>query len=331
MELIIKPTEKCNFKCTFCSSTQLTDDKNKVLEIDLIDQFLTRFPETNSIIVNGGDPLMMPREYYYEILKIIEDKKMSVKLGFTTNLWGFYKNPDYWAPLFKHPLVGVTTSFNYGNTRRITKEQIYTEEYFWKISDLMLEKIGYRPSFISVITHENYSTAIDNVKLAQKMNVECKLNYALASGDQTEPFLKGHIYQSYLDIIDMGLAEWEYNSKQILAKQKSLHTTCPLNRTCDDNIRCLQPDGDYYSCGAFGDDKLYSIDFQQEMKSSQKFLPLQQDIQIQYMKEQCLTCPLFNICNGCKKTIHDVKSRNLVEAHCNLMQENLTRLVKYLN
>jgi molybdenum cofactor biosynthesis enzyme MoaA len=25
MELIIKPTEKCNFKCTFCSSTHLTE------------------------------------------------------------------------------------------------------------------------------------------------------------------------------------------------------------------------------------------------------------------------------------------------------------------
>ena len=27
MDLIIKPTELCNFKCTFCSSTQLTNEK----------------------------------------------------------------------------------------------------------------------------------------------------------------------------------------------------------------------------------------------------------------------------------------------------------------
>ena len=29
MDLIIKPTELCNFKCTFCSSTQLTNEKKK--------------------------------------------------------------------------------------------------------------------------------------------------------------------------------------------------------------------------------------------------------------------------------------------------------------
>ena len=30
---------------------------------------------------------------------------------------------------------------------------------------------------------------------------------------------------------------------------KTEHTTCPLSRKCDEGIRCLQPDGDYYSCG----------------------------------------------------------------------------------
>ncbi len=330
MELIIKPTEACNFKCTFCSSTYLADDKTARLEISKISAFLDRYPDTGTIIVNGGDPLMMPPKYYEDILFEIEKRGLETTLAFTTNLWGFYKNPKLWKNLFLHPLVGVTTSFNYGTTRRVTTTQVYTEELFWKVSDLFLQEIGYRPDFISVITEENLDTAMDNVLLAKKMGVECKLNYALASGELSKSLLKGKIYKVYLDIIDSGLAKWEYNSKQLLAMKEFKATTCPLNRSCDENIRCLQPEGDYYSCGAFGDDKLYPISFEDEVINGGHFTPLSDAHEISYMKEQCLTCALFSICNGCKKTVSDIKKNNAVENHCNEMQLNYERLLAYV-
>src|SRR5688500_13988520 len=124
MELIIKPTEACNFKCTFCSSTHLVENKASKLDISKIEQFLDRYPETRTIIVNGGDPLMMPPEYYFQILDMIEKRNLQTTLSFTTNLWAFYKNPDIWTELFRHPLVGVSTSFNYGETRRITHDKV---------------------------------------------------------------------------------------------------------------------------------------------------------------------------------------------------------------
>lgn len=331
MELIIKPTEKCNFSCTFCSSPTLSEQNKAVLNLDSIEQFLDRFPETNTIIINGGDPLMMPPDYYWSIIKMVEARGMNTTLAFTSNLWAFYKNPKLWAPLFRHPLVGVATSFNYGETRRITKDQVYTEDIFWKVSDLFLQEIGYRPSFISVINEDNASTAIENVKLAQRMNVECKLNYAMASGRQSKPFVKGKIYRIYMDILEMGLGPWEYNCKQILNKGKSLATTCPLNRECDLNIRCLQPDGDYYSCGSFGDDKEFPIDFAEEMKSPTVMRPLLNQLDLNALKEDCYACPLFSTCNGCKKTIRDLKNHNLVEEHCSEMQQILPQMEKYLN
>ena len=73
MELIIKPTERCNFKCTFCSSTSIADDITDELGLTYIYKFLKRFPNTNTIIVNGGDPLMMKPSYYEKLLKHIED------------------------------------------------------------------------------------------------------------------------------------------------------------------------------------------------------------------------------------------------------------------
>jgi len=330
LELIIKPTELCNFKCTFCSSTKLVDDKKSYLAIDKIKQFLNRYPETQTIIVNGGDPLMMPPSYYRDILNEIENRGLDTRLAFTTNLWAFYKNPEPWIDIFKHPRVSVSTSFNYGNTRRISSAQVFTEEIFYKVSDLFLNLIGYRPDFISVITDENIDTAIDNVYLAKKMGVDCKLNYAVASGELSSSLLKGKLYKIYLDIIELGLSNWEYNSRQILALKNDQFTSCPLNRKCDENIRCLQPEGDYYSCGAFGDDKNYSISFDEEIFNHKHFTPLAEDFNLSFLKEDCLTCPFFKICNGCKKTIYDIKRNDQVENHCDEMQKNKVRLLPYV-
>lgn len=274
---------------------------------------------------------MMAPSYYWEILNYLEKNNLTTNLSFTSNLWAFYKNPKNWVEIFRHPQVGVATSFNYGNTRRVTDSMVYTEDLFWKVSDLFLEQIGYRPGFISVITDENQDLAIDNVELAKKMDVECKLNYAMASGRQSRPYLKSAIYKIYLDIIDRGLAPWEYNAKQILSKQKSLVTTCPLNRSCDETIRCLQPDGDYYSCGAFGDDKDYPISFEEEMQSPHKILPLSTRPELMSMKEECFSCPTFSICNGCKKTIRDYKEFSMVEEHCRGMKSLYPRMKEYLD
>ena len=92
-------------------------------------------------------------------------------------------------------------------------------------------------------------------------------------------------------------------------------TSCPQNRECDGGIRTLQPTGDYYSCGAFGDDRIYIINFEEEMKGDKVF-PLRFQPEIQSLKQSCWTCPMFQICNGCKKTIKDLKDHNMVEAHC---------------
>lgn len=331
MELIIKPTEKCNFKCTFCSSTYITEDKTSELDHDKIFKFLKRFPETNTIIVNGGDPLMMSPDYYWKIIHWLDEHDYNTTISFTSNLWPFYKNPDKWVNLFNNKRLGITTSFQYGGGRLKGDLTEFSEDDFWKVSDCMLEHVGYRPDFISVITEENEKHAIKNVELAKQMNVECKLNYALSSGppvkfknivmgQQGRPYLLSDIYEIYVKIYKMDLWPWEYNTKQMMKRLSGDSTSCPQNRKCDEAIRTLQPSGDYYSCGAFGDDRSHSINFEEEMKGEKIFI-LQQDMSLLSLKQSCFTCPMFKICNGCKKTIKDLKEYNMVESHCIKMKK----------
>jgi radical SAM protein with 4Fe4S-binding SPASM domain len=338
MDLIIKPTERCNFKCTFCSSTHITDDKSLELDLEYIYAFLKRFPETSTIIVNGGDPLMMDPDYYWQIIKYLDDNNLKTSISFTSNLWPFYKNPNKWLNLFRHPRMGITTSFQYGGGRLKGDLTEFSEEDFWNVSDMMLEKVGYRPGFIAVITEENEHLAIKNVELAKKMGVECKLNYAMSSGppvkfkniimgQEGKPYVLSKIYKIYVEIWKRGLTEWEYNTKQMVVRLKGLGTTCPQNRECDGGIRTLQPSGDYYSCGSFGDDRDYPINFKDEM-NGEKIYPLRFQPELQTLKQSCYSCPMFSICNGCRKTIKDLKTHNLVEDHCYRMKQLATDIIE---
>ena len=328
MDLIIKPTEKCNFKCTFCSSTHITEDKSQELDHQYIFDFLDRFPNTNSIIVNGGDPLMMKPDYYFTILDYIEKHNLPTSISLTTNLWAFYKKPEMWVSLFKHPRVFVTTSFQYGFGRVISGDRIYTEKDFWNVSDLFLKHVGYRPGFIAVISEENERHAIRHVELAKKMDVQCKLNYAMASGEQSKPYRLSKIYEAYIKIYELGLHPWEFNTKQMMTRLNNIANVCPQARNCDSHIRSLNPEGDYYSCGAMGDDKEYPIDFVKEVKQKQFIKPLEDAPELFSLKDECVTCPMFNICNGCKKTIKDLKQHDMVEEHCSHMKQLAPRIIK---
>lgn len=338
MNLIIKPTVNCQFRCTFCSSTQLSEEAKDIVELADIEAFIKRYPETSTIIVNGGDPLMMPPEYYWEIIKICERYECDAVLSFTTNLWAFWKKPELWTKLFCTDRVGVTTSFQYGDKRLKGDGSVFTEEDFIKVSDLFLERVGYRPDFIAVIDHDNVDTVLDTVRLAKRLGVEAKVNYVSASGPVVVKkgiemgsinnfYTQADMYRSYLEIHAAGLMEWEYNTKQMVRRLKHGNTTCPLSRNCDEGIRALQPGQNYYSCGSFGDDNEYPIDFQREM-SGEFFTPLQQVPELDSMKQACYECPMFSICNGCRKTVADTKRIGLVEHHCRTMKDNAPKIIE---
>lgn len=337
MDLIIKPTVKCNFRCTFCSSTHLSEDPTDIVELTDIEQFIKRFPDTRTIIVNGGDPMMMPPEYYWEMIAMLERNKSQANISFTTNLWPFYKKPELWEELLRHDRIAITTSFQYGNKRIKGDGTPLTEEEFIAMSDMFFERIGYRPSFIAVIDKDNADSVIKSVELAKRLGVEAKINYTMASGPEVNNrgivmgsennfYVQADIYEQYLKIYDAGLMEWEFNTKQMAVKLKGMHTTCPLSRSCDSGIRAMQPGGGYYSCGSFGDDGAYPIDFDREM-AGEFFTPLQNVEEIDSMKDSCYECPMFQICNGCKKTIADTKRLGLVEYHCKKMKTMAQRII----
>lgn len=296
MEVIIKPTGRCNFACEFCSAglmdTYVKHPTDGKVQKSIID-FLDKTKDLTGIIITGGDPLMLDPSYYYELYN-----RYHVHISATTNLKDFYFNPEKWAPLFHESWFDVCTSFNYGTRRRWDKDTPYTEEMFLKVMDKWKEYVGPDvPSFLAVIDKYNEDTVIDHVLLAKRLNTQVKLNGAIACGRESESYPRYKMFQWYTKIIDMGLGDYEsYCSDRF-------HSRCPRNidLSCLSTIRCIYEDlegnihvgtcDEQISLGIeIPKDTWYPNSCHQEKIKSDEFIH----------PDKCAYCELFRLCNGCK-------------------------------
>lgn len=321
-DLVIKISDRCNFKCEFCSSNEIATS-HKDLDIEVIKKYLLEH-DVNNIIVNGGDPLMVAPEYYWELLRFEEENNLNVPISLTTNLWDFYLHPDKWIRLFRHKNIYVSTSFQYGTKRKLADGRVFTEEMFREIYDLYELWVGEQLIFIAVIDEDNKDSVLKTVRLAKELGTVCRVNNKLNSGRATTHFPYHKMFEYYLDIIEAGLADYELNSKLILNVWKNIETQCPYCRNCE-GINCMNPDGSVTRCPSISDDILKD-DFNDYFKGNTDKIPAEYT----YIKPDCFACEFFNICCSCHKRIIDIKNSNTVNEHCTGMKKQLIRARRLL-
>lgn len=290
MQLIIKPTAKCNFNCTFCSAHEMNiecgpSDRVNEKIMDLINHL-----SPNNIIVTGGDPLCMDPEYYYH-LREVSNSTISV----TTNLKDFYIHPDKWKNLFMEDWFYVGTSFQYGNGRMWDSTTVFTEEKFIDVMNKFKEFIPNKslPPFITVIGYDNEDRAIDHVLLAKRLNTCTKMNNLLPVGKSSEWYPRYKIYQIYLKIIDEGLDEYEAYCKT------RMQDICPKNMSnkCSNGIRSCYVDRDNNLHVGICDDLLaegHELGYDDSYHP--KYKPVDPKV---FIHEKCAYCQLCMLCNGC--------------------------------
>lgn len=299
MQVIIKPTGLCNFRCKFCSAANLSinhpsDGKCHQQIKDLIADLKPR-----SIIITGGEPLMVPPEYYYDLHEFYP-----CNISPTTNLKDFYLHPDKWTPLFNEKWFTPTTSFNYGDTRMWDEDTVYSEEMFIKVIELFKERTGAPPpSFIAVIDDYNEHTVMDHVLLAKKLGMKAKLNNAIAMGIQDVTYQRYKMFAQYLKVIDAGLGDYEWH-----CSNKDLGI-CPhnINLLCESCIRCCFVDNtgnlhvssceDEISVGIEFPTSRYNLGAVKEIIDPEDFIT-----------PECSYCELFRLCNGCRSNRRNAKT-----------------------
>lgn len=306
MELIIKPTSACNMNCDFCAASNIRAKNKKHADQRILDYIDQINPEC--LIFTGGDPLCVDPEYYLDLIKRYPDKHIDM----TTNLKDFYLNPDKWLSVLKHPNVSVCTSFNYGKTRKWSKDQIYTEDMFKKVMYKFKNLIGYMPPFIAVIDEDNIDTVFKTVNLAKELGTKCRINNAMKMGRQGKYFPRYKVFEKWLEIIEAGLEDYEITCSE------RKYGKCPINSNllCSTTIAAAYIDNnDNFICTNC-EDKL-------------NLNEITSDDQLNYnntINKNCTYCELYRICNGCSTNREQAKK--YCPEYCSEMLKLKDRIIK---
>ena len=306
MDLVIKPTNKCNFACTFCARGD--PDRQKDMSLQNIYDFVDKYDYIHTIIFNGGDPLMMSPEYYFSIIDYVTKKHKDCFFSFTSNMWDFYKHPEKWYNLISQKNVGFITSFQLDNSRRLRDGTMFSIELFDKVQQTFFKYFNRHLDFISVLNDHNKDKYLVLIEIAKKYNCKCKLNTECESGFG-KYFPDYEMFKIYLDLIKRGLDKYEHNCqlfKQIINKNY------PFCVGCKQGIRCIGPDLNIHNCPSLNDDQDKFDINNSDWSSKYKFL-----------KSECLSCEWFELCNGCCKKVFDAKNNNVIETHCKEIKQML--------
>lgn len=296
--MIVRVTNRCNFKCDFCSASKLS--KNVDLPIETLYQLLDRYhSKIQSLIFEGGDPLCRSPQFYYDIFAYIEKNHYDIpEIGFTTNLWDFYKRPEKWTDILSLPNVSVCTSFQYGNRRKLTDDVVLTEKLFVEIYTKFQQLINKPLNFISVIDYDNCDQAVATVRLAKSLDCNCRLNPALPYGRQHKVFPFDHMMKLWRDIIINDLGQYEDNCAQIIKLLQHEPTeNCPWIANCKGHFLCVTPDGLVSNCSMEN-----SSVYERAKNNSIIWLNNIDDAIVQrahLLSPRCAACKYYNICNNC--------------------------------
>lgn len=322
MDIIINPTNACNFCCEFCSASDMPKGKLTIEDtIKLLEPYKNDLGE---VIINGGDPLMMDPEYYFSLLEWIEYINEHSWISLTTNLLDFYKNPDKWKDLFRNKRIGVITSFQYGDKRRYKTSngfKVFDEYLLRKIEDKFYEYIGYHVGFIYVVDKDNDSWLYIKhaCELAKELDTRVRLNKVCISGKSNEYYPLYKLYEKYIKIIEAGYAEYEMNIEQLYDFFKYNKFSCNLSPQCCENITAINPDKSITTCSFTAGDinKLGRKDYDIKENPINRYT-LQS--RYSYIKPNCLSCDNYFLCNRCHIMIKEVRDNHDEKIYCEQMK-----------
>lgn len=289
-QLVIKPTSKCNFNCSFCSSKYLDIKATSKVDSKLKDYIIELNP--NELIITGGDPLCVPPEWYFDLLDFYKGR-----ISLTSNLYDFYLYPNKWYDLFILSNVFITTSFQIGGGRLINN-QVYDRKSFTQIMNTFSNNFNYVPYFISILDDTCDVLWKENVLLAKELGTKCKLNGVLPLGKSKAFYDLSKLYNIWCDVIEQGLDEYELNCCN---RFKGI---CNLNTgqyNCKDVIRCCWVSNNQLKVGFCEDIMSNNI----QIKNST-------------IKPECIYCVANKLCNSChlkRSLITDINCNNMIDVY----------------
>lgn len=302
--VIIKPTTSCNFNCAFCSAKLLNIPLQRTVPNVLKEYLLDYKPD--SLIITGGEPLINTKEYFTELISIMESINPNYSISLTSNMVLWFNNPENFDYLFNNPHIGVITSFQYGGERKDKED--YNETRFIELFNKFYDRYKLKLHFIYVVNESNEKYIEDACKLARKLNTRLKLNQQLPLGLSKIFYPRYKLLEQHIKMIKLGYSD-------VLESLDSIRNhTCPfpISYKCCKEGRVVYVDKD---------NNLIVNNCEDIISSKDKI-----EISNNFLYNKCLTCKMFRLCNACSINRYYTNK----EEQCKWMTEHKEEIDEYI-
>lgn len=167
---LIKPTHECNMRCKYCFAEKYGYEKS-LLDINILKRYIELLAQKYkyiNIVWHGGEPLIVPLNYYQEIYDFC--KKFDSKFIFALQTNGTLLNDEN-IEFFKKNNTSIGLSFD-GLTNDVTRS--CSQRIIKNIK--LLQSNGLYPGAILVVNQNNVNNLIGEYEYFKSLNLGMKMN-----------------------------------------------------------------------------------------------------------------------------------------------------------
>jgi uncharacterized protein len=276
LTVIVKPTNRCNAHCLYCSAWEPGHARDTMSEETLtvlferIEEWVARSKRTRSIkiIWHGGEPTLMPAAFFKTAVQLQTALKNKYKLNIENNMQSNLLHLDEEKLEVLGQLLSyqgkkrtVGTSYDPIPGIRVLKNKDYTAE--WERGIRLLKKHGFPFGIVYVVhrrTIENLETVTDVfLKKYGKIGIRFNPLYKEGRASDTECLPLYITAKEWGRFLVRLYRVWEAGGKkpnwQPLKEIDDFHFSKDTRMTCDHSGKCgtthlgIGTSGSVYSCG----------------------------------------------------------------------------------
>lgn len=315
LSLLVKPTNMCNFRCTYCfndsfnlSKQQGYNSKMSLKTVEKICDFQSKSQNSINWVWHGGEPLLMGEEFYIDQMEILQSYNIDNNIGMQSN--GSLLTDKFYKLLQKYNIHysishdGIKNDETRGHTKEIEKQI------------KIIHQNNNTVSAISVVTPNNFNNLIDSYYYFRDLKMNgWAINRIFFNQKGTKLFydeLKEQYLDKYAELFKIYLSDPDpLQIRQfdeiisLLFHEETRGHLCSLNGNCSFSWLGINPDGSIYPCDRWLPEEykmgnIYDFeDYNDLIKNSPNYW---QNFDFQYEhKKYCRTitkCWAYDYCHG---------------------------------
>ncbi|WP_205961139.1 hypothetical protein [Psychromonas sp. SP041] len=262
--IIAKPTKDCNADCSYCSTPPDHEGGWSFEQFKVMfDRIHPQVSENATWIWHGGEPMLLGPDFYVKTAAYAKSIKPNLKFALQSNLLLYTTNK--WKKVFEDVFGGeISTSYDPDAQNRTIKgsTEAYTRQFYKKMENV--QRDGFRPLVIGTYTEETAHYALkmyETSKARGEQSFSLRYNYRYPAGRVKDagPAIDPVTYGNMLNEL---YNKWMTDLPNFLITPldqmflKCFDTTtsfCPWTNSCGGKFISIDPNGDIYNCGEFGD------------------------------------------------------------------------------